>query len=101
MNKIIEMLNQNLSVIYRKSIDADTALNALQSKGKGKFEAIFGDGSGFVTREKRFAPYVEELAGEIAVLAEAEQATINGALPEIVKKIELMLTTLAQFKQAL
>lgn len=101
MNKIIEMLNENLRVIYRKSVDADAALQALQTKGKGKFEAIFSDGSGFSTRNKRFGPYVEELAGEIAPLAEAEQETINQALPPIVKKMELLLTTLAQFKQTL
>lgn len=101
MNKIIEALNENLRVIYRKAVDADVALNTLQSKGKGKFETIFVDGSGFSTRSKRFGPYVEELAGEVAPLVEADQNKLNDELPVIVKKIELLLTTLAQFKKTL
>jgi hypothetical protein len=101
MNKIIEALNENLRVIYRKSVDADAALNTLSAKGKGKFNTIFAEGSGFKARSKRFAPYVEELAGEVAPLVDAEPETLNMALPEIVQKIELLLTTLQQFKQTL
>jgi hypothetical protein len=101
MNKVIEALNETLRIIYRKAVDADAALNTLQSKGKGKFETIFVDGSGFNTRSKRFAPYVEELAGDVAPLVEADVNKINDELPVIVKKIELLLTTLAQFKKTL
>lgn len=101
MNKIIAALNENLRVIYRKSVDADTALDALQGKGKGKFESIFVEGSGFTTRNKRFGPYVEELAGDVAPLADAEQEIINNALPIVVPKMELILSTLAQFKKTL
>jgi hypothetical protein len=101
MNKIIEALNENLRLIYRKSVDADTALNSLQASGRGKFEAIFSDGSGFTTRNKRFGPYVEELAGEVAHLQDADQESINNALPSLVKKIELMLSTLAKFKKSI
>jgi hypothetical protein len=101
MNKIIEALNENLRVIYRKAVDADAALNTLQSKGKGKFETIFVEGSGFSTRSKRFGPYVEELAGEVALLVEVEQSQLQDALPAIVIKIELLLTTLAKFKKSL
>lgn len=101
MNKIIEALNDNLRVIYRKAVDADAALNALSAKGKAKFNTIFAEGSGFSTRSKRFGPYVEELAGEVAALVDANQEKLNIDLPEIVKKIELLLTTLQQFKQTL
>lgn len=108
MNKIIEALNENLKVIYRKAVDADAALNSLQHAGKGKFDSIFAAESGFETRSKRFVPYVEELAGEIAGVAsaeqdmkDAEQDHINTALPSIVKKIQLMLNTLEQFKKTL
>ena len=101
MNKIIEAVNENLRVIFRKALDADAALNALSVKGKGKFNTIFAEGSGFKTRNKRFAPYVEELAGEVALLVDANPETLNMALPNIVKKIELLLTTLQQFKQTL
>jgi len=101
MNKIINALNENLRVIYRKAIDADTALNTLQSKGKGKFNTIFAEDAGFTTSSKRFVPYVEELAGEVAVLVNADEQTLNKNLPTIVKKIELMLSTLEQFKLSL
>lgn len=101
MNKIIAALNDNLRTIYRKAVDADAALNALSSKGKGKFDSIFADGSGFTTRSKRFGPYVEELAGEVAAVAESNQEELNQALPVIVPKIELILTTLQKFKKTL
>jgi len=101
MNKIIAALNDNLRVIYRKAVDADASLDALAAKGKGKFDTIFSDGSGFSTRSKRFVPYVEELAGEVAPLVKAEQETLYKNLPEVVAKIELMLKTLQQFKQTL
>lgn len=101
MNKIIAALNDNLRVIYRKAVDADAALSKLQSSGKGKFQTIFGDNSGFATRNKRFGPYVEELATEVAHIADADETTINKALPKIVPKIELMLQTLEKFKQTL
>lgn len=99
MNKIIAALNENLKVIYRKALDADSALNSLKASGKGKFNTIFGDGSGFTTRSKRFGPYVEEIAGEVAVLVDANDETLKLSLPSIVKKIELMLTTLEQLKR--
>lgn len=101
MNKIIAALNDNLRIIYRKSVDADAALDALQAKGKGKFDSIFADGSGFTSRNKRFGPYVEELAGEVSSLVDADQEILNQTLPDLVQKIELMLTTLEQFKKTL
>ena len=101
MNSVVQALNDNLRVIYRKSVDADTALNSLQAQGKGKFNTIFAEGSGFETRSKRFGPYVEELAGEVSVLVEADKEAITSALPLLVKKIEIMLSTLEQFKKTL
>ena len=101
MNKIIEALNENLRVIYRKAVDADNALKALQADGKGKHKAIFDASSGFTSQSKRFVPYVEELAGEVSHLSESDEQTLNKALPALVKKIELMLNTLQQFKETL
>ena len=101
MNSVVQALNDNLRVIYRKSVDADTALNSLQAQGKGKFNTIFAEGSGFETRSKLFGPYVEELAGEVSVLVEADKEAITSALPLLVKKIEIMLSTLEQFKKTL
>lgn len=100
MDKLIEALNENLKVIYRKAVDADTALNRLQHDGKGKFDSIFAEESGFKTRNKRFGPYVEELAGDIAEIAQTTGPS-ETALANVVKKIELLLTTLEQFKKTL
>jgi len=66
MNKVIDSLNDNLRLSYRKAIDADTALDALQRSGKGKFNTIFGDDTPFISRSKRFKEYVEEVAGDVA-----------------------------------
>lgn len=101
MNSIIEALNDNLKLIYRKAVDADLALQNLQQKGKGKFKTIFDESSGFTSSSKRFGPYVEELAGEVAILVDADKATLNEKLPVLVKKIELILQTLEQFKHTL
>ena len=100
MNKIIQALNENLKVIYRKAVDADASLKALRSSGKGKFNTIFGDNTEFTTRSKRFVPYVEEIAGEVAGLVDADEATLEKALPSLVKKIEMMLSTLEQLKRS-
>lgn len=97
---IIEALNDNLRLIYRKAVDADAALQKLQSSGKGKFNTIFAEDAGFAANSKRFGPYVEELAGEVAGLVDASEAQFAQALPKLVKKIETMLTTLEQFKHS-
>ncbi|MFC4700476.1 hypothetical protein ACFO4O_09925 [Glaciecola siphonariae] len=103
MKKVIHALNDNLQVVYRKAIDADTALDALSASGKGKFQTIFGDDTPFTSRSKRFSSYVEEVAGDVAHLQgeSVTEQTINQALPTIVKKLELLLTTLEQFKKTL
>lgn len=101
MDALIEKLNENLRVIYRKSVDADAALNQLKQQGKGKFQNIFAANSGFTTSSQRFQPYVEEVAGDVAMLAEASEEKVKEALPSIVKKLELLLTTLSQFQDSL
>ncbi len=101
MNKIITALNENLRVVYRKAIDADNALDSLKASGKGKFQHIFEENAGFATKSNRFTPYVEEIAGEVALLSKVEEEELSEKLPSIVKKLELMLTTLHQFKQTL
>ena len=101
MQAVYAQLNDNLQLIYRKAIDADAAIDKLQAQGKGKFTTIFAQKSGFETRAKRFSPYVSELAAEIEALRTGDQAEMATKLPNIVKKIELMFTTLATFKVAL
>lgn len=100
MQAIFSQLNTNLQSIYRKAIDADKAIDQLQAQGKGKFATIFGDHSGFKARAKRFSPYVQELALEIESLKNMTEAEATEALPLIVKKIELLFSTLANFKTA-
>lgn len=98
---LFEKLTQNMQVIYRKAIDADDSLTKLQQTGKGKFNHIFSDEVGFAVQSKRFMPYVKELAEQVAGLEHAEQAQLQSQLPEIVKKMETLLTTLSQFKVTL
>ncbi|GLR72638.1 hypothetical protein [Agaribacter marinus] len=99
MNKLLEALHTNLEQTYRKAVDADNSLNALQQDGKGKFSTIFGDDSPFTTRSKRFIGYVQELAEDIQALKALDEDALKAQLPTVVKKLELLLATLSQFKQ--
>ena len=99
MQKIIQTLSENVQVIYRKSIDADKTISHLQHDGKGKFSAVFSQDAGFTASSKFFKPYVEELAQEILDLEKQSEASIKAALPAVVKKVELLLTTLSQFQK--
>ena len=101
MQTLFQQLAENMQLIYRKAIDADNALDALQKEGKGKFATIFDDNQGFTVSSKRFLPYVEETALEIAALSEADEAKVKQNLPNVVKKMEALLATLGQFKQSL
>lgn len=98
MQNIIQKLSENVQLIYRKAIDADNAITKLQAAGKGKFLTIFSSDSGFKAQSKLFKPYVEELAHDVANLSELSDAELKLVLPEVVKKIEHMFTTLANFQ---
>ena len=98
MQTIIEKLTENAQLIYRKSIDADATIAKLQSAGKGKFQAIFPEDAGFDASGRFFKPYVEELAMDIASLSQLGSEEQKQALPNVVKKIELLHTTLSQFQ---
>jgi hypothetical protein len=100
MNVIIEKLSENLQLIYRKSIDADVAISQLRNDGKGKFTAIFPADSGFNHQGKFFKPYVEELAADINKISELDEEKQKSALTKIVKKMELLLSTLGQFQRS-
>lgn len=101
MQNVLDKLTENMQLIYRKALDADKSLTKLQQMGQGKFNNIFADDSGFKVKGKRFMPYVEELAGDIAKLADADQSELQESLPSIVKRMELLLATLVQFQQSL
>lgn len=102
MQSVIDQLKQNLQLIYRRGLDADAKLTALQQQGKGKFQSVFADDAGFTVSSKRFGPYIEELGKEILALEQAEDdARRQAMLPDVVKKMQLMLTTLGQFRSSL
>lgn len=101
MQTIIQKLGQNVQIIYRKAIDADAVITQLQNDGKGKFTAVFPTAAGFETSSKFFKPYAEELAKTVVELAEQPESEVKQALPDLVAKIELLLKTLANFKDTI
>ena len=101
MQSVLDKLTENMQLIYRRAIDADKALAQLQSSGQGKFAHIFNEDAGFEVQSKRFMPYVEELGKDIASLASADAPTLQSQLPVIVKKLELLMKTLATFQTSL
>lgn len=99
MQTIIQKLGENVQLIYRKAIDADNIITQLQQEGKGKFSAVFPKEAGFEANSKFFKPYVEELAKTVVELAEESEDVVKAALPDLVAKIELLLTTLTNFQK--
>ncbi|MBF7071887.1 hypothetical protein ISG33_00555 [Glaciecola sp. MH2013] len=100
MEDILPKITENMQLIYRKSLDADKALDQLQKANKGKFTVIFGDDSLFSARKKRFYPYVEELAEDITEF-EKGGAVDTEQLQVIIQKIQSMFLTLDKFKSTL
>lgn len=101
MQSIIQKLSENIQLIYRKSIDADQIITQLQQDGKGKFTAVFPAEAGFDASSRFFKPYVEELAKNVLDLQNESEQTIKSALPGMVTKIELLLTTLGHFQKSI
>lgn len=100
MQQVLAKITENIQIIYRKAIDADSALDKLQQSGKAKFSVIFTEDNGFTTRSKRFGPYVDELAKDVTML-QSDDGDIKNQITTIVKKMELMLLTLAKLKVTL
>lgn len=105
MEAVISKLNENLQVLFRKALDADKALDQLKDQGKGKHSAIFPKEAGFTTSSDRFTPYIAELSDDISNLNEfsekREQENFKLTLSAVVKKMESVFVTLAQFKGVL
>jgi hypothetical protein len=97
VQQVLAKITENMQLIYRKAIDADSALDKLQQAGKAKFSVIFTEDNGFTTKSKRFGPYVDELASDVTML-QSNDVNIENEITTIVKKMELMLLTLAKFK---
>lgn len=100
MQAVHDQLQETIQTLYRKAVDADNKLNALQQNQQGKFSAIFADDSGFRTQSKRFTPYVQEITEDWQALKEQDEQHAKAALPGLVSKIQLMLETLGRLKQA-
>lgn len=101
MNVVINQLKENLQLLYRKAIDADENLNKLKSQGKGKHGSIFDSNAGFTVSSKQFKPYVEEVALDVEGLLNKEPEELQQSLPDIVKKMELLFKTMANFRLTL
>lgn len=101
MDAIHTHLQDTIQTLYRKAIDADSAINKLQQEQKGKFQAIFATDSGFTTQARRFSPYIEEIAQDWQALKNMDEAEAKAALAPLVKKIELALVTIQQFSESL
>lgn len=101
MKAIHEQLQETIQTLHRRAIDADQSLDRLQQAQQGKFQAIFADDSGFTTSSKRFSPYVQEVASDWQAIKAMPDDEAKSALPSLIRKIELMLTTLNQFQQTL
>ena len=103
MDTLITSLEDNLKDLYRKAIDADKQIDELKQKGLGKFEAIFKEDSPFQLKSNKFMPYLEQVAEQILNLKESEHNISDQPqkLESVVKKLHLLHTTLAEFKQAI
>ena len=102
METLINSLEENLKELYRKAIDADSQIDALKAQGHGKFGTIFKNDSIFDAEAKKFMPYLEETAEQILTIKNSN-LTPSGQkdqLETVVKKLHLLHTTLAEFKQA-
>ena len=94
---INQHLIDNISIILKKSLAADATLQDLRSKDKAKFQAVFKEDAGFKAKSDTFQPYVEEVADELLIWQKNQD---KNQLVTLVKKIELLLKTLANFEQS-
>lgn len=101
LDTVHQQLQETLQTLYRKAVDADAVLTQLQHQQQGKFTAIFDEDSGFVTRARRFGPYIEEIAQDWQTLKTLDESSAKQALVPLIKKIELALATLTQFSSRL
>ena len=97
MNSVISELNNNLKVLYRQAIDADSKLDSLQKQGKGKFTTLFNKDSGFSIEAKRFKPYVLEVASDDESLSTQDDID-QEQLKSTVIKMQQLHQLLASFK---
>lgn len=92
-------LKENLQTLYRQVLDADQRLDQLTKSGQGKFSAILDD-EHFTTQARRFRPYWNEVAANVADLdfSQAEDA-LNESLRKVVEQLALLTRLLQTFNQ--
>ncbi|KKL01446.1 prephenate dehydrogenase [Rheinheimera mesophila] len=100
MDQLLEQLDQNLKDLYRKALDADAILEQLQQQGHGKYQTIFVNGKSFQVSSDRFMPYLSEVAEQVAAMRQTQQFN-TATLQRVVKQIQLLHKTLANFRQAI
>ncbi|WP_341502111.1 hypothetical protein [Gallaecimonas sp. GXIMD4217] len=96
--QLLNHLKDNLKVAYQKALDADARLDGLARENLAQFEAVLTKDAGFQVEAKRFKPYVEELAGDIAALEGAGEAAFLAGLQQATQKLKVLLETLARLK---
>lgn len=100
MDSLLQQLDENLKELYRKAVDADQYLETLQQQGQAKYQNIFVADGSFTTQSNRFMPYLSETAEQIAAIRHSQQFN-TATLARIVKQLELLHRTLAEFRQLL
>ncbi len=98
MTKAIEQqLIENISIILKKSLDADASLANLREQKKAGFEAIFKKDAGFTCSANTFQPYVEEVADDLLKWQDNKEQTL---LINMVRKIEKLFTVLGNLEES-
>lgn len=96
---IESQLKDHLQNQYRQVIDADQRLDAIVQEGHGKFTAITEDPV-FNTRARRFRPYWNEIAEQVAALDFSEsEDTLQPKLARIVNQLALLSQLVTAFKE--
>jgi len=98
---VVEQLQENIKVIYRKAVDADKQLELLRSDKKASFAQIFSSDTIFTNHATTFLPYVEELVADLLAIQEDTDDNYKALLPAIVTKIELLFKMLEAFSKNL
>lgn len=94
-NNIEPQLIENISLLLKRSIVADSALAELREQKKANFSAIFRKGSGFVCDANTFQPYIEEIADQLLTWQKSNDQQL---LISLVKKIEQLYKVMAEFE---
>ena len=100
MDQLLEQLDQNLKDLYRKALDADAILEDIQQQGHGKYQTIFVNDKSFQVSSNRFMPYLSEAAEQVAAMRQTQQFN-TATLQRVVKQIQLLHKTLAEFRQVI